>query len=54
MAKIFDKMKDLMFGEYEDDAVFVRNDAHKTDYEILYDPRNYSDVMGITSGQSED
>lgn len=42
------------FGEYEDDAVYVRNDALRTDYEILYDPRNYSDVMGVTSGQSED
>ncbi len=42
------------FGEYEEDAVHVRNDALRTDYEILYDPRNYSDVMGVTSGQSED
>lgn len=33
------------FGEYEDDSVFVRNDARKTDYEILLDVRNYSDVM---------
>lgn len=32
------------FGEYEDDSVFVRNDRLKTDYEILYDMRNYSDV----------
>lgn len=42
------------FGEYEDECVHVRNDALRTDYEILYDPRNYSDVVGITSGQSED
>lgn len=42
------------FGEYEDDAVHVRNDALKTDYEILFDQRNYSDVMEMTSGQSED
>lgn len=32
------------FGEYEDDSVFVRNDILKTDYEILYDTRKYSDV----------
>lgn len=32
------------FGEYEDDSVFVRNDAKKCDYEILYDQRNYHDI----------
>lgn len=32
------------FGEYEDDSVFVRNDSRKTDYEILRDERNFSDV----------
>lgn len=32
------------FGEYEDDSVFVRNDKKKCDYEILRDPRNYSDL----------
>ena len=32
------------FGEYEDDAVFVRNDEMKTDYEILLDTRRYADV----------
>ena len=32
------------FGEWEDDSVFVRNDAFKTDYEILLDMRDYSDV----------
>lgn len=32
------------FGEWEDDSVFVRNDALKTDYEILLDLRDYSDV----------
>jgi hypothetical protein len=34
------------FGEYEDDSVFVRNDATKTDYEILRDYRKYSEVVG--------
>lgn len=32
------------FGEYEEDSVFVRNDDEETDYEILRDSRNYSDV----------
>ena len=32
------------FGEYEDDSVFVRNDALLTDYEILLDTRNFADV----------
>ncbi len=32
------------FGEYEDDSVFVRNDARKCDYEILLDQRTYSEV----------
>lgn len=29
------------FGEYEDDSVFVRDDAKGIDYEILKDLRNY-------------
>ena len=33
------------FGEYEDDCVHVRNDAQKTDYEILRALRNYSEVI---------
>lgn len=32
------------FGEYEDDAVYVRNDACKTEYEILLDVRKYADI----------
>lgn len=32
------------FGEYEEDSVFVRNDAKRCDYEILRDLRNFSDV----------
>lgn len=32
------------FGEYENDSVFVRNDRLKTDYEILKDKRNFSDI----------
>lgn len=33
------------FGEYETDAVFVRSDSRKTDYEILRDYRRYADVL---------
>lgn len=32
------------FGEYEYDSVFVRNDDLEIDYEILFDPRNWSDI----------
>lgn len=32
------------FGEYEDESVCIRNDALKCDYEILKDPRRYTDV----------
>lgn len=35
------------FGEYEDDAVHVRNDKRKCDYEILRDLRKYSDVAPV-------
>ena len=34
------------FGEYENDAVFVRNDRLKADYEILRDERTYASVVG--------
>lgn len=33
------------FGEYEEDAVYVRNDRLKADYEILKDVRKFSDVQ---------
>lgn len=32
------------FGQYEDDAVYVRNDRYKTYFEILADLRLYSEV----------
>ena len=32
------------FGEYEEDSVYVRNDRYKTDYEILKDLRNFSEI----------
>ena len=34
------------FGEYEDDSVFVRNDARKCDYEILADDMTYDEAYG--------
>lgn len=42
------------FGEYEDDSVFVRNDRRRTDYEILKDYREYSDVVRRTGRRVED
>ena len=33
------------FGEYEDDAVYVRNDRLKCDYEILLDKRTYEELV---------
>lgn len=41
------------FGEYEDDAVFVRNDRLKCDYEILMDNRLYSEVKKTGPHQEE-
>lgn len=35
------------FGEFEEDSVFVRNDKRKCDYEILVDPRSYSDILKV-------
>lgn len=32
------------FGEYEEDTVFVRNDARKCDYEILADSMTYKEA----------
>ncbi len=35
------------FGEYEEDAVFVRNDRLKADFQILKDPRTYAEARSI-------
>lgn len=35
------------FGEYEDDAVFVRNDRLRTDFQILKDYRTYDEARHI-------
>lgn len=39
------------FGVYEDDTVYIRNDALKTDYEIQRDWSNYSEIMSGDSRQ---
>lgn len=33
------------FGEYEDDAVYIRNDARKSDYAILADEKEYHSIV---------
>lgn len=35
------------FGEYEEDAVHVRNDDRKCDYEVLLDVRDWEDVKEL-------
>ena len=35
------------FGEYEDDAVFVRNERLRTDFQILRDYRTYEEARNI-------
>lgn len=37
------------FGEYEDDSVHIRDNKLKIDYEILRDPRAYSDVYSVNN-----
>ena len=61
MDDIVDNVDDVVgvdslthFGEYEEDSVFVRNDLLQTDYEILRDPRKYSDVVGDSPHQVEE
>lgn len=42
------------FGQYEDDAVHVRNHIRKADYEILRDERPYQDVKDSVLNPSDD
>ena len=51
MDELVDDIEDVVgfeslnhFGEYEEDAVHVRNDRLKADYEILVDAGNYNEV----------
>lgn len=39
------------FGEYEDDAVFVRNNFLKADIQVLKDPRTYEEARSINGPQ---
>lgn len=41
----------MTFGEYEDDAVFVRNERLRTDFQILKDHRTYSEARHIGPDQ---
>jgi len=41
-------------GEYEDDAIYVRNDEKECDYEILFDRRDYTDVVRSGAVHNED
>lgn len=61
MNNVVDDVDDIVgldfedhFGEYEDDSVHIRNDKRKCDYEILRDPRNYSDVIKYSPHPAED
>jgi hypothetical protein len=42
------------FGEYEDDAVFVRNDRLRIDFQILKDYRTYEEARGTNPNQVGD
>ena len=42
------------FGEYEDDAVFVRNERLRTDFQILKDYRSYAEARSIGPNQVGD
>lgn len=42
------------FGEYEDDAVFVRNENLMADFQILKDYRTYAQARGTSPNQVDD
>jgi hypothetical protein len=39
------------FGEFEDDSVYIRNEARETDYEILLDIRSYNGSIYQVTGE---
>lgn len=58
---IVNDVKDLLgpkalttFGEYEDDAVFVRNEELQADFQILKDYRTYAEARSIGPNQVDD
>ncbi len=42
------------FGEYEDDAVFVRNEHLRADFQILKDYRTYAEARSVGPNQVDD
>lgn len=42
------------FGQYEPDSVYVRNDARRSDYEVLYDSTPYRDGTNKNPHLAED
>ena len=42
------------FGEYEDDAVFVRNEKLRSDFQILKDYRTYAEARSVGPNQVDD
>lgn len=44
----------MTFGEYEEDAVFVRNERLHTDFQILKDPRTYKEARSVGPNQVSD
>lgn len=42
------------FGEYEDDAVFVRNEELQADFQILKDYRTYAEARSVGPNQVDD
>ena len=42
------------FDEYENGSVYVRNEAHEMDYEIIQVDENYSDLKGRGGNDEED
>ena len=42
------------FGEYEDDAVFVRNEHLGTDFQVLKDYRTYEEARSVSPKRVDD
>lgn len=42
------------FGEFEDDSVHIRDDQKKCEFEILYDQRDYAEVLNQKPYLAED
>lgn len=41
------------FGEYEQDAVYIRNEVTQTDYEVTRDLRTYEEVTGRSANDTD-